>query len=37
MLYNTPMTYITLPLTIVLAMLPMIIIVYLQRVDGTLT
>lgn len=31
------MFYITMALTIVLAMMPMLIIIFLQRVDGTLT
>jgi hypothetical protein len=31
------MLYVTMVLTIVLAMLPMLIIIYVQRVDGTLT
>lgn len=31
------MFYVTMALTMVLAMMPMLIIVFLQRVDGTLT
>jgi hypothetical protein len=31
------MLYVTMVLTIVLAMLPVLIIIYVQRVDGTLT